>query len=100
MVGTERTIKCITKKCVSDRGFNILQTISEGKNEISNFIRFLYTLLIFKSLFLKKNAPADVTSGARDLNFGRIFSYILSVKPVLKGYSKQAKQKSEGQMVA
>ena len=53
MVGTERTVKCITKKCVSDRGFNILQTISEGKNEIRQFIRFLNTLLIFKSLFFK-----------------------------------------------
>ena len=51
MVGTERTIKCITKKCVSDRGFNILQIISEGKNEIIQFISFLYTLLIFKSFF-------------------------------------------------
>ena len=52
MVGTERTVNCITKKCVSDRGFNILQTISEGKNKSSQLVRIRCLSRMPKKLIL------------------------------------------------
>ena len=41
-LGTERTVDCITKKCVSDRGFSILQVVSAGKDRYQLPVIYLY----------------------------------------------------------
>ena len=43
-LGTERTVDCITKKCVSERGFSILQVVSAGKDRSQLSVINLYNI--------------------------------------------------------